>query len=74
MDGHERRGQYVSSHLHLNLTYLLEADPAAPIRSKPDENSGVGWFTPEDAVSASNEPWFRERIYRKLNEKLALFR
>ena len=27
----------------------------------------------EEAVAASTEPWFRERIYRKLNAKLALF-
>ena len=68
--GHEKRGRYVSSHLHLNVTYLLEADPAAPVRCKEDENSRVGWFSPEDAVAASTEPWIRERIYRKLNEKL----
>ena len=73
VDGHEKRGRYVSSHLHLNVTYLLEADPAAPICPKPDENSRVGWFSPEDAVAASSEPWFRERIYKKLNEKLAQF-
>ena len=71
VDGHEKRGTYVSSHLHLNVTYLLEADPAEPVRCRPDENSHVGWFTPEGAVEASTEPWFRERIYRKLNEKLA---
>lgn len=73
VDGHEKRGQYVSSHLHLNVTYLLEADPAAPVRPKPDENSRVGWFPLDEAVAASNEPWFRQRIYRKLNEKLALW-
>ena len=73
VDGHEKRGRYVSSHLHLNITYLLEADPAAPIRPKPDENSRVGWFPLEDAIAASNEPWFRERIYKKLNEKLKKF-
>ena len=38
---------------------------------KPDENSGVSWFTPQGAVDASEEEWFRERIYPKLNEKLA---
>ena len=70
VDGHEKRGAYVSSHLHLNLTYLLEADPAQPVRCKPDENSRVGWFSREGAVEASSEPWFRERIYRKLNAKL----
>lgn len=73
VDGHEKRGQYVSSHLHLNITYLLEADPAAPVRCKPDENSRVGWFPLEEAVAASSEPWFRERIYSKLNAKLAGF-
>lgn len=73
VDGHEKRGVYVSSHLHLNVTYLLEADPAAAVRCKPDENSRVGWFSPEDAVRASSEPWFRERVYPKLNEKLAAF-
>lgn len=70
VSGHEKRGEYVSSHLHMNVTFLLEADPAAPVRSKPDENSRVAWFTPEEAVAASSEPWMRERIYRKLNEKL----
>lgn len=73
VDGHEKRGAYVSSHLHLNVTYLLEADPAAPVRCKPDENSRVGWFGLEEAVAASSEPWFRERVYQKLNEKLAQF-
>ena len=71
VDGHEKRGVYVSSHLHLNVTYLLEADPADPIRIKPDENSSVDWFGLAEAVAASTEPWFRERIYRKLNAKLA---
>lgn len=73
VDGHEKHGRYVSSHLHLNVTYLLEADPSAAIRPKPDENSRVGWFSSADAVAASSEPWFRERIYTKLNDKLSRF-
>ena len=72
VDGHEKRGQYVSSHLHLNVTYLLEADDSQHTAAKPDENSAVGWFSLEEAVAASNEEWFRERIYSKLNEKLKL--
>ena len=32
VDGHEKRGVYVSSHLHLNVTYLAVADPAEPLR------------------------------------------
>ena len=56
-------------HLHLNLTYLLEADDGQAIHSKPDENSGVKWFSPADAVAASSEPEMRI-IYEKLNCKL----
>ena len=74
MDGHEKRGAYVSSHLHLNVTYLLIADDSDALTVKPDENSGVRWFTPEEAIEASSEPWFRERIYKKLNAKLAALR
>lgn len=70
VDGHEKKGKYVNSHLHLNVTYLIEADPSEPVREKPDENSGVAWFEREKAVRMSSEPWFRERIYRKLNDKL----
>ena len=73
VDGHEKRGIYVPSHLHLNVTFLLEGDPAAPIRCRPEENSRVGWFGLGDALTVSTEPWMRERIYRKLNEKLALY-
>lgn len=73
VDGHEKRGRYVPSHLHLNVTYLLIADEDDVLRIKPDENSGVKWFTPKGAVEASSEPWFRTRIYTKLNEKLLRF-
>ncbi len=70
VDGHVKHGAYVSSHLHLNVTYLLEASEKESLHMKPDENSGVAWFGLEEAVEASSEPWFRERIYPKLNERL----
>ena len=74
VDGHMKKGKYVSSHLHLNVTYLLEADDREMVHAKEDENRGVRWFSPEDAVAASSEPWFREHIYSKLNEKLYAYR
>lgn len=70
VDGHEKRGTYVSSHLHLNLTYLLEADESEPLRVCEEENAGVCWFTLDEALAASTEPWFVERIYKKLNDRL----
>ena len=70
VDGHIKHGQYVPSHLHLNVTYLLEADTGDTLTAKPDENSGVRCFPIGEAAAASNEPWFREHIYGKLNAKL----
>ena len=67
--GHEKKGKYLSSHLHLNVTYLFEADPSQPLHIKPDENSAVGWVAVEDIPKKSNEAWLRERIYRKLCQK-----
>ena len=66
---HFRRGRYVAPHLHLNLTYLIVAGEVQALRAKPDENSGVRWFSPQDAVAASTEPDMRV-IYEKLNGRL----
>lgn len=74
VSGHEKKGEYLPSHLHLNVTFLLEANPSASIRPKEDENSRVGWFGVEDALTASSEPWLRDRIYRKLCEKVQTLR
>ena len=70
VDGHEKRGAYVSSHLHLNVTYLAEADPAEPLRIAPDENSGVKWVPLDQACALSTEPWIRDRIYATLIAKM----
>ena len=73
VDGHVKNGSYVSSHLHLNITYLLSADDREQPVRKPDENKAVAWFKREIAVEQSSESWFRERIYSKLNRKLEEF-
>lgn len=70
VDGHVKKGKYVSSHLHLNVTYLLEADDRDELISKEDENKAVAWFGLNEAVKASSEPWFQKWIYPKLNQKL----
>ena len=72
VDGHVKKGNYVSSHLHLNITYLLEADSEEQVSVKADENSGVMWFSQEDALEKSTEPWFVEHIYSKLIKKMGI--
>lgn len=70
VDGHEKRGKYVASHLHLNVTYLFEAEMDQHLTVKPDENSGVAWIHVDDIARSSSEPWFVERIYSKLCQKV----
>lgn len=68
--GHEKHGAYVSSHLHLNVTYAAQANPeASRLRTKPDENSGVAWVPLDQVCAVSDEPWICDRVYRKLIEK-----
>ena len=69
VNSHVKRGAFVAAHLHLNVTYLLEADDAQPLRPKPDENSAVDWLPLETAAENREEP-FMAVIYRKLNDKL----
>jgi len=70
VNGHVKRGKYISSHQHLNLTYLLEVDEKEILKMKEDENSGVKWINLEDVAKASNEKWMIENVYQKLNDKL----
>ena len=64
--GHVKRGRFLHSHLHLNLTYLIEADESDALSAQPEETDAVRWFTPEEALAASREPWMIENVYRKL--------
>ena len=70
VDGHEKSGEYISSHLHLNFTFLLEADEKLSLKIKPDENSGVEWIKVEEISKKSSEKWFVDRIYSKLCKKV----
>ena len=62
---HQKHGQMVASHLHLNVSYLFEADDTLPLRIAEDENSAVGWIP-----IAQLEEYVREKdmmpIYQKL--------
>lgn len=71
VEPHIKRGKYVSSHLHLDCCFLLEADENEELRIKEDENSGVKWINIDEAVSLTNEAQMVP-IYSKLNKKLEL--
>lgn len=73
VDGHVKRGKYVSSHVHLNCTFLLEADENELLQIKPDENSGVKWFELDEALNATRENKMVD-IYKKLNNKVKILK
>lgn len=70
--GHIKRGAYVPCHMHINVTYLLEADDSIPVRAKTDENKAVQWFDLDQVLKMPSkaEQWMTDNIYSKLNAKL----
>ena len=66
VSGHIRKGTYVPGHLHFNVTYLAEVDENERLVVKEDENQAVKWWTFEEALEVSKEPWMVEWIYKKL--------
>ena len=70
VNGHEKRGKYVGSHVHFNITYLLEADESEEIHIKEDENSGVKWVPIDEVLNITSEIWVRDRVYAKIIEKM----
>lgn len=66
---HVRRGVRVPNHLHFNLTFLVEAEECEELRVQEDENSAVRWWTFEEVLKVSTEPWMVENIYKKLIER-----
>lgn len=65
---HVKRDRFVSSHVHLNVTYLCIADESMQLYSKPDENSGVAWIPVKNINDYVTEEDMKV-VYQKLNEK-----
>ena len=63
--GHMKKGSYVSSHQHLNVSFLLIADESDVLRIKEDENSNVGWISVNEIEHYCQEPQMIP-IYKKL--------
>ena len=72
VDGHIKRGSYVSSHLHLNITYLLEADENDTLTVNEDETEGVKWLPIDKLAEFCAEEYMVKNVYNKLNEKIKL--
>lgn len=67
--GHVKKGKYVSAHLHLSVTFLLQAEEKETLTVKEDENSDVKWIPIDEVISSSTEPHMQE-VYKKLTDKI----
>ena len=68
---HVKRGKPVGSHLHLNVSYLFEADDSLPLSVREDENSAVGWLAVDRLGESVSEPPMLpvyERLLRRAND------
>lgn len=63
--GHTKKGQYVSPHLHLNVTYVFEAPHTAVLTVNAEENSAIAWIACEELEQYVNEEHMIP-IYKKI--------
>ena len=67
--GHVKNGAYVSAHLHLNATYLFEADAGAPLSPSERETGGAKWVPLSEIGAASGEAHM-QAVYQKVLKRL----
>ena len=65
---HVKRGKPVPSHIHFNVTYLLQADENESLRIAEAENSDVKWLPVADIMDIVKEEHMKP-VYRRLIEK-----
>lgn len=68
--GHIKKGKYVSSHIHLDIVYLLEADENQPLTFREEESKGVKWISFKEADDETMCDFIRP-IHKKLIKKLS---
>lgn len=67
--GHIKSGKYVSSHIHFDVLYLMEADDRIPLKYKENESKGVKWISFEEADDKTMCDFIRP-IHKKIIAKL----
>lgn len=66
---HIKNGKFVSSHIHLNVTYLFMANEEDMLVVNRNEGSGLKWVIKEEAPIITHEEQMKP-IYIKLNNRI----
>ncbi len=69
IDAHIKRGEFIPSHVHLDVAYLFEADDTVPLTYREDESKGAKWILLED-ISKEKIVYFAKPVFEKLLKKL----
>ncbi|MDU5261460.1 MAG: NUDIX hydrolase, partial [Clostridium celatum] len=70
VNGHIKNNKYISSHLHLSIAYLLEANENDELIINEKETSGVKWIPIDELNIHCNEPYIVKTVYDKFNKKI----
>lgn len=62
---HFKNNALIEKHIHMNVTYLCEADDTLPLKVCPNENSAVAWISMEQVIERVSEKHMRP-IYQKM--------
>ena len=71
ISAHYKKGRFVSAHLHMNTTYLFEADENQSMQIKADENKNIAWLTFDELIEKSTEPHMVV-VFKKIIERIKL--
>ena len=70
VNGHVKKGKYISSHLHLSIAYLLEANEEDELIINEEETNGVKWIPFAELLIHSTEEHIVKTVYSKFNKKI----
>lgn len=71
--GHLKNGQYVNTHLHLSVAYILICNETDAIRPRLSENTAVSWF-PTSYFTPKHFSQHDSYLYNKLIQKALHFK
>lgn len=70
VNGHIKKNNFISAHLHLNITYLLEACENDELIINKKETKGVKWIPIAELDKYCSEKHMIDNVYSKLNDKI----
>ena len=64
---HIKKGKYVSSHLHFDVIYLMEADDNIPLEYREDESKGVKWISFDEIENENLVDYIKPLVIKLAN-------